>query len=81
MLPIAGAMESVDPDLLRASRDLGAGPVETFLRVTLPLTSRGVLTAFVLTFVLAAGDYVTPQLVGGKGSLMIGARQFSTSSG
>lgn len=72
MLPIAGAMESVDPDLIRAGRDLGAGPVETFLRVTLPLTARGVLTAFVLTFVLAAGDYVTPQLVGGKGSLMIG---------
>ena len=72
MLPIAGAMESVDPDLMRASRDLGAGPVETFLRVTLPLTARGVLIAFILTFVLAAGDYVTPQLVGGKGSLMIG---------
>ena len=72
MLPIAGAMESVNPDLIRASRDLGAGPVETFLRVTLPLTARGVLTAFVLTFVLAVGDYVTPQLVGGKGSLMIG---------
>lgn len=72
MLPIAGAMESVDPDLIRASRDLGAGPVETFLRITLPLTARGVFTAFVLTFVLAAGDYVTPQLVGGKGSLMIG---------
>ena len=72
MLPIAGAMESVNPDLIRASRDLGAGPVETFLRVTLPLTARGVVTAFVLTFVLAAGDYVTPQLVGGKGSLMIG---------
>ena len=72
MLPIAGAMESVNPDLIRAGRDLGAGPVETFLRVTLPLTARGVLTAFVLTFVLSVGDYVTPQLVGGKGSLMIG---------
>ncbi len=72
MLPIAGSMESVHPDLIRAGRDLGAGPVETFFRVTLPLTARGIVIAFVLTFVLAAGDYVTPQLVGGKGSLMIG---------
>ena len=72
MLPIAGSMESVHPDVIRAGRDLGGGPVETNFRVTLPLTQRGVMVGFVLTFVLAAGDYVTPQLVGGKGSLMIG---------
>jgi spermidine/putrescine transport system permease protein len=72
VLPIYAAMQTVDHDIMRASRDLGGGPVVTFLRVTLPLTWHGVVVAFLFTFILAAGDYVTPQLVGGKGGVMVG---------
>jgi len=72
LLPIYAGMQSVSPDVLRAARDLGAGPVQTFFRVTLPLTGRGLTTGFLLAFILSAGDYVTPQLVGGRGSLMVG---------
>lgn len=72
VLPIVGALGAIDADVFKAARDLGAGPVRTFVRVTLPLSARGVMAAFLLVFVLAAGDYVTPQLVGGRGSLMVG---------
>lgn len=72
LLPIYASMERVSHDVIRAARDLGAGPIQCFFRVTLPLTKRGVTIAFLLTFILAAGDYVTPQLVGGRGSILIG---------
>ncbi|MBM3885980.1 MAG: ABC transporter permease subunit [Gemmatimonadetes bacterium] len=72
VLPIFAAMVGVDPDTQRASRDLGAGGIVTFIRVTLPLTWFGGATAFLFTFILAAGDYVTPQLVGGDGGIMVG---------
>lgn len=72
LLPIYASMERVNHDVIRAARDLGAGPIQCFLRVTLPLTKRGAAIAFLLTFILAAGDYVTPQLVGGRGSILVG---------
>jgi spermidine/putrescine transport system permease protein len=83
ILPIFAALQNVDRDMIRASRDLGAGSIESFIRVTLPLSRRGVVTAFLFTFILAAGDYVTPQLVGGRSGLMVGrvvADQFGVAS-
>ncbi len=72
VLPLYAALTGVDRQFLEASRTLGASPVKTLTRVTLPLSSRGILAAFVLTFVGAAGDYVTPQLVGGPRGILIG---------
>jgi spermidine/putrescine transport system permease protein len=57
---------------LEAARDLGASFTTTFWRVVLPLTSTGVMGTFMFTFVLAAGDYVTPQLVGGRTGVTTG---------
>lgn len=72
MLPIYSVLMNIHPNLLEASRDLGAGPVRTFLKVTLPLSMPGVVSGFVFTFVLTAGDYITPQLLGGSSGLLIG---------
>jgi spermidine/putrescine transport system permease protein len=72
ILPIFSSLQNVSEDLLEAARDLGAGGLSTFVRVTLPLSMPGVITAFIFSFVLAAGDYVTPQMVGGTEGLMIG---------
>jgi ABC-type spermidine/putrescine transport system permease subunit I len=72
VLPIYAAMQSIDSDAVRASRDLGAGPVVTFMRIVLPLSWNGVVIAAVLTFVLTVGDYVTPELVGGTSGIMVG---------
>ena len=72
VLPLYASLSGLDPQLREASRSLGASPTSTLLRVTLPLTSRGLYTAFLLCFVIAAGDYVTPQLVGGPDGLLVG---------
>jgi len=65
ILPIFVALERIPRNLLEASADLGAPPLLTFLTVILPLSLQGVVIGASFTFVLAIGDFVTPQLVGG----------------
>lgn len=72
LLPLYAALSNIDESLLEASRDLGAGALGTFLRVTLPLSRPGIVAGTVLTFILVAGDYITPALVGGQGGIMAG---------
>lgn len=72
ILPIYAALQDVDDDEVQAARDLGCGPFRALWTVTLPLARRGVYVAFALSFIIAAGDYVTPQLVGGTSGGMIG---------
>jgi spermidine/putrescine transport system permease protein len=71
-LPIYSSLLNVERDLIEAAEDLGAGPLRSFAEVTLPLSMPGVKVAFVFIFLLAAGDFVTPELVGGKTGMMIG---------
>ena len=72
VLPMFVALDRIDPQLSQASMDLGAGPLRTFVEVTLPLAMPGIVGAAVLTFVLAAGDYVVPAILGGAQGLMVG---------
>jgi spermidine/putrescine transport system permease protein len=72
ILPIYVAIERIDTSLIKASMDLGAGPFRTFLQITLPLAAPGLLGGLVLTFILAAGDYVVPTILGGTKGLMVG---------
>jgi len=72
ILPIYAALQNVRQEEVEAARDLGAGAFSAFRKVTLPLAWHGVFAAFSLTFIIAAGDYVTPQLVGGTSGSMIG---------
>lgn len=79
MLPILSSLQNVPGALIEAAKDLGCGPLRAFLKVTLPLSMTGVISGFMYTFVLSAGDYITPQLVGGTSGSMIGlsiANQF-----
>lgn len=62
----------MNPELREASRDLGAGPVTTFRRVTLPATVHGIAAGAVFVFVLSIGNFVTPALLGGGRFQMIG---------
>ncbi len=71
ILPIYVSLEKIDRSLLEAAADLGDGPVQRFLRVTLPLSLPGVIAAMLLIFVPTVGDYVTPALVGGPDGIMI----------
>lgn len=72
ILPIFVALERIDPELRRASADIGADKLTTFFRITLPLAMPGLIGAAILTFILAAGDYVVPAILGGARGLMIG---------
>ena len=82
VLPIQASLSSVPDELIEAARDLGLGPTRVFWRVTLPLTMSGVYWAFLYTLILSAGDYITPELLGGVSGSMIGrsiAQQFVAS--
>ena len=82
VLPMYSSIEKLDPGLIEASKDLGAGPVRTFMKVTLPLTSPGIFAAVILTFIPCIGYYMVTDMLGGGTSLMIGNliyRQFTVS--
>jgi spermidine/putrescine transport system permease protein len=72
ILPIYSALEKLDRRLLEAASDLGATPWEAFKRITLPLSSRGIVAGCIMVFVPALGDYVTPDLLGGAKTMYIG---------
>jgi putative spermidine/putrescine transport system permease protein len=67
ILPLAAALEKVPESLLQASADLGARPVQTFRRITLPLALPGLAAGSVFTFSLTLGDYIIPSVVGAPG--------------
>ena len=54
-----------------AAADLGASPVQTFLRVTLPLSVPGIMVGMFITFVICMGDFITPQILGGSQELLL----------
>jgi ABC-type spermidine/putrescine transport system permease subunit II len=66
-------MQNIDPRVLEASRDLGAGRIATLRGVALPLAMPAVRVAFALSFVLSTADYITPSLVGGVSGQMVGS--------
>lgn len=71
ILTIYAVLEHIPPSYVEASRDLGAGGLRTFWRVTLPLAMPGIMAGGLFTFGLAAGDFVAPLLVGGPDAVMI----------
>jgi ABC-type spermidine/putrescine transport system permease subunit I len=66
IIPLFASLDRIDPRLLEASRDLGMSPIQTFLRVTLPLSKLGLITALVITALPMAGDYYTNTIVSGS---------------
>jgi putrescine transport system permease protein len=72
LLPLYAAIEAQDPVLLEAAADLGASPWRAFLRITLPLSARGIAAGSLLVFIPAVGEFVIPDLLGGSDTLMIG---------
>jgi spermidine/putrescine transport system permease protein len=72
VLPVYGALRGIKDITLEAARDLGAGPLQVFAGVILPQCRAGLFAAFAFAFLISAGDYVTPRLVGGVSTTMIG---------
>jgi len=81
VLPVYAALERIPESYLEASGDLGARGWRTFRSVVLPLALPGVVAGSIFTFALTLGDYITPALIGGTNSDMIGTivyQNFST---
>jgi spermidine/putrescine transport system permease protein len=72
VLPLYATLERLDKSLLEASADLGAGPWDTFWKVLIPLCAPGIQAAALLVFIPCLGSYLTPDLLGGGKSMMIG---------
>ena len=72
VLPIFSAMANLPRDHIEAARDLGSRGPHLLRTILVPMSLPGVRAAFAFAFLLAAGDFVTPALVGGTQSLMIG---------
>jgi spermidine/putrescine transport system permease protein len=81
VLPIYAILEKLDPALLEAAADLGATPLARLIHVTIPLSMPGIMAGSVLVFIPCLGAYLTPDLMGGGKSIMIGnvvQNQFTT---
>src|SRR5262244_1483709 len=72
ILPIYVALDRLDIRLLEAAQDLGANRFWTFVKVTLPLSRPGLIAGSVLVFIPSLGAFITPDLLGGAKSIMIG---------
>jgi spermidine/putrescine transport system permease protein len=72
ILPTYVALERIDKRLIEAAFDLGANQFQVLRRIILPLALPGIAAGAVLVFVPCLGAYVSPELLGGGKSLMIG---------
>lgn len=81
VLPLFSNLERLDKNLLEAAADLGAKPLQTLRHIVIPLCAPGLRAAGVLVFIPCLGAYLTPDLLGGGKSIMIGnliQNQFTT---
>jgi spermidine/putrescine transport system permease protein len=81
ILPLYASIEQLDFRYVQAAQDLGADGVRVFFRIILPLTMPGVVAASIITFIPTLGAYVTPDLMGGGSTFLIGnllQQQFMT---
>lgn len=72
ILPLYSTMERFDFSLVQAAQDLGANDLRTFWRVLLPLTMRGIVAGSLLVFIPAVGAFITPDILGGAKTMMVG---------
>ncbi len=72
ILPLYAALEKMDDTLLEAAADLGCPPIQSFWKITFPLSLPGVIAGCFLVFIPVVGEFVIPDLLGGSDTLMIG---------
>jgi len=73
VLPLYAAIERIDWSLVEAARDLYASGWQAFRRVTLPLSRPGVVAGSILVFIPSLGAYVTPEILGGAKTTLLGS--------
>jgi spermidine/putrescine transport system permease protein len=81
ILNVYVSLEGIDRDLISAARTLGCTSAQAFREVTLPLSLPGLCAGLLLCFVLAAGSYVTPQILGSNRDALFGNLIYDTIMG
>jgi spermidine/putrescine transport system permease protein len=72
VLPLYASIEKLDPKLVEAAKDLGAGNMRAFWHITLPLTLPGIVAGCMLVFLPALGMFYVPEILGGSKNLLLG---------
>lgn len=71
VLILFASLEKLNRSLLEAAADLGANPIQTFTKVTIPQTLPGIASGCLLVFISGMGDFVDPELLGGASSMTV----------
>ncbi len=69
IIPIMNALDSLDDEMIEAASDLGASKWTIFRRIVIPHSMPGIVNGSIIVFMLVIGDYVAPDILGGKSSL------------
>lgn len=77
ILPLLSSLQDTNPSLKLAAQNLGASPIQTFLRITLPLSAPGAVVGCTFVFMLSLASYITPVLVGGPFQPLTGIMIYS----
>ena len=72
VLPLYAAIERIDWSLVEAGRDLYASGAKAFMKITLPLSRPGIIAGSILVFIPSLGAYVTPDILGGAKTTLLG---------
>ncbi len=72
VLPLYASIERIDWSLVEAARDLYASGTRAFLKITLPLSRPGIIAGSILVFIPSLGAYVTPDILGGAKTTLLG---------
>ncbi|WP_112311259.1 ABC transporter permease [Pseudogemmobacter bohemicus] len=69
IVPLVSTLDGMDNALLEAGYNLGGSRMTVFRRIVIPYAMPGIVAGCIITFMLAAGSYLTPILLGGKNSM------------
>ncbi len=69
VVPLISSLEGMDDSLIEAAHDLGASKFTIFFKIVIPYAAPGITSGSIVVFMLALGNYLTPNLMGGKNSL------------
>ncbi len=72
ILPIYNSLSRIDENVINAARDLGAGHIQTFLRIILPLSIPGILSGITMVFIPALTTFAISTMLGGSKILLVG---------
>lgn len=72
ILPIYSSLSKLDPKIIEAAKDLGAGKFKIFTKIVLPLSSSGILSGFLMVFAPSMSTFIISKMLGGNENILIG---------